>query len=147
MADFPGVTGKSYTVASMVIRFSGDTVKLRSVTPGGREVTQEHVFEVGRRVPVAVVTGAEKPREVAVEYDPASYAQWAGQQDTLALQRPSITILLTEPGLPSITIDHEDCGFMGDEFPQLTAGEATEFKPTGKWLPTRTKLTGKSLTE
>lgn len=145
MADFSGISGKSFTVASLKMSIGGDTLKLRSVTPGGREVTQEHVFEVGKQVPVGIVTGAIKPREIKTVIDPVSYAAWNKSRSNLANERITITAVLIETGLPSITLTYEDCATTGDELPELKAGEATEFNATMGWLPTNTLLDGKNL--
>lgn len=149
MADFRGVegSGKSYTVASLKMTIGGDTLKLRSVSPGGREVTQEHVFTVGSRVPVAIVTGPVKPREVTTVFDPLSFSTWNRSRKGLATQRITITAVLMETGLPTITLAYEQCGTMGDEYPELKAGEATEFNATMKWLPTRMTVDGQDLVE
>ncbi len=149
MADFRGVegSGKSYTVASLKMTIGGDTLKLRSVSPGGREVTQEHVFVVGSRVPVAIVTGPVKPREVTTVFDPLSFSTWNRSRTNLATQRITITAVLMEPGLPTITLAYEQCGTMGDEYPELKAGESTEFNSSMKWLPTRMTIDGKDLVD
>jgi hypothetical protein len=145
MADFRGINGKSFTVASLKMMIGGDTLKLRSVTPGGREVAQEHIFEVGKQVPVGLVTGAVKPREIATVVDPVSYAAWNKSKDDLANTRVTITAVLMEKGMNSITLTYEECGVLGDEFPELKAGEATEFNATVKWMPTNMLVDDKNL--
>lgn len=143
MADFPGVTARTYTPVSLIIRFDTDTLALRSVAPGGREIAQEHVFRLGYPLPVALATGFEKPRELGVTFDPVSHAAWSASKTRLASQRATITLLLEADGLPSVTIDYEDCGYMGEELPELVAGEATEFNVPCKFMPTRMKMNGK----
>lgn len=140
MALFPGVNGKSYTVSSLQMSIGGDTLLLRSVTPGGREIEQVVVYAVGSRVPQALITGAEKPKEITTIFDPKSYVDWLSSKQAIANQRPSISIILIEESLPTITIDYEECGFMGEEFPEMKSGEAAEFAPTVKWMPTRVRV-------
>lgn len=143
MADFPGVTGRTYTPISLTMRIETDTLRLRSVSPGGREIAQEQVFELGNPVPVALATGFEKAREISVTIDPISFKSWSQAQTTISLQRPTITLILTATGLPSVTVDYEQCGYMGEEMPELVAGEATEFNIPTRWMPTRTRINGK----
>ena len=146
MTAFPGVNGTSYTVASLQITFGGDTVIPRSVTPGGTEVEQVEVFAVGQRVAQALITGAEKTKEISTTFDPMSWIAWRDTKTALALQRPTVSVLLAETSLPSIRIDYEECGYMGEEFPELKGGETTEFAPVAKWKPTRVRVNGKLLT-
>ncbi len=146
MAEYPGVNSRSYTVASLQMTIGGDTIIPRSVTPGGREVEQVEVFAVGSRVAQALITGAEKTKEVSTSFDPMSYIQWIETQQSLAIKRPTISILLAEETLPSIRIDYEECGYMGEEFPEMKGGETTEFVPAAKWKPTRVRVNGKLLT-
>jgi hypothetical protein len=124
----------------------GDTIIPRSVTPGGREIEQVAVYAVGSRVAQALITGAEKAKEITTAFDPMSYTAWLDTKSAIALERPSITIVLIEPDLPTITLDYEECGFMGDEFPEMKGGEAAEFVPTVKWQPTRVRVNGKLAT-
>ena len=146
MATFPGVNNKSYTVASLQMAIGGDTIIPRSVTPGGREIEQVAVFAVGSRLAQALITGAEKAKEITAIFDPMSYAAWMATKDAIAIQRPTITVILVEEGLPTITLDYEECGFMGDEFPEMKGGEAAEFAPTAKFMPTRVKFNDKYAT-
>lgn len=142
MAAFTGVNGKSYTVASLQMSIGGDTIIPRSVTPGGREIEQVVVYAVGSRVPQALITGAEKPKEITTVFDPMSYVAWLATKEAIANQRPTITIVLIEESLPTITLDYEECGFMGEDFPEMKGGEAAEFVPTVKWMPTRVRIQG-----
>jgi hypothetical protein len=144
--EFPGVNGTSYTAASLQMSVGGDTIIPRSVTAGGREVEQVAVFAVGERVAQALITGAEKAKEVSTSFDPMSYIAWIETKEALALQRPTISLLLVEANLPSIRIDYEECGYMGEEFPEMKGGEAAEFVPACKWQPTRVRVNGKLLT-
>lgn len=140
MAAFPGVNATSYTVASLQMSIGGDTIIPRSVTPGGREIEQVEVFAVGSRVAQALITGAEKTKELTAVFDPMSYASWMNTKQSIALQRPTITIVLIESTLPTITLDYEECGFMGDEWPEMKGGEAVECAPTAKFKPTRMRF-------
>lgn len=144
--DFPGVNGTSYTVASLQMSIGGDTLALRSVSPGGREIEQVPVYQVGSRIAQALITGAEKSRELGITIDPRSFTTWNQSKDAIATQRPTITAVLIEPGMPSMTIDYEECGYMGEELPELTAGEATEFNVPGKFMPTRVRIDGQLAT-
>lgn len=146
MAEFPGANGKTFTVASLKMSVGGDTLVLRAVSPGGREIEQVPVYAVGSRVAVALMTGAEKARELGITIDPVSFSSWNQSKDAIALQRPTITAVLVEDGMPSITIDYEECGYMGEELPELTAGETTEFNVPGKFMPTRVRIDGKLAT-
>lgn len=149
MAEFPGITGRGYSPSSIKMTIDGDVVQLRSVSPGGREVTQEHVFRLGSFIPVALITGSEKPRELAVTVDPVSYTAWLAARATgvpVALLRISVSVLLESPGNPSILLEYENCGLMGDEFPEMVAGEATEFNAPIRFMPTAVKVNGGYLT-
>lgn len=149
MAEFRGVggSGRSFTVASLIMMIGGDTLILRSVSPGGREVAQEHIWQVGSRVPAGIITGAVKPREISTVIDPLSFAMWNKSRSNLATQRITITAVLQEPGLPSITLAYEQCATLGDEYPELKSGEVSEFNATVKWLPTRMTIDGKDLVD
>lgn len=144
--NFPGANGKTFTVSSLKMSIGGDVVVLRAVAPGGREVEQVHVWAVGSRLAVALMTGVEKPRELGVTIDPVSFMTWNQSKDNIALLRPTITGLLREDGMTSFKVDWEECGYMGEELPELTAGETTEFNIPGKFLPTRVRINGKYLT-
>jgi hypothetical protein len=146
MPDFPGANKTTYTCSSIKMSFDGDVIVLRSVALGGREIEQVPVFQLGSRLAVALMTGVEKPRELGVTIDPVSYYAWAQSKDSIATQRPTVTAIFIEPGKPSFTIDWEGCGYMGEEFPELTSGETTEFNVPIKFMPTRVKVNGKYAT-